>query len=185
MDLSRDDQEKLITVLGIDVPHINAKRARELSKRYLELARELEKQEPHQTTREEDFWKYIEKLGPEDCWNWRGGLDKDGYGHKFWNGKTVRSNRLALALSGVDVPDRVPVLQTCGNKLCCNPKHMVLTDWTTSQRQRRGGRYSNKLTRSMVQAIRDQLADGARPVELAKLYRVSASLISQIKHGRH
>jgi hypothetical protein len=66
-----------------------------------------------------------------ECWPWTGEHDKDGYGlfrpRKNKQRLHFRAHRVALALSGVAVPDKM-VLHTCDNPPCCNPTHLYLGD---------------------------------------------------------
>lgn len=62
---------------------------------------------PHGSV-EERFWRHVKRLGPDECWEWRGFRDKDGYGHLHVNGgnpgaigeeiTTERARALAIAL---------------------------------------------------------------------------------------
>src|SRR6185436_2947016 len=64
------------------------------------------------------------KRGPDDCWFWIGGKDKDGYGRMSWNGYVVRAPRLAYYLSTGKDPWPFQVLHTCDNPPCVNPAHL-------------------------------------------------------------
>lgn len=90
---------------------------------------------------EERFWALVEVQGPDECWYWKGAINKYGYGHfkVKLNGKyvTLRSNRLALVLGYPGVREPVPleakqlachqcdfVFGDTRYKLCCNPRHL-------------------------------------------------------------
>lgn len=87
------------------------------------------------------FWSHVRREA--GCWEWQSGVDKDGYG-KFSvslpraNGKQqqkhVRAHRLALLLTGRDVPAGALVLHECDNPRCCNPAHLTVG---TQRRNRR------------------------------------------------
>ena len=63
-----------------------------------------------------------------DCWDWKGPLNYAGYGRLLWNGQRVMAHRvmavLAEKMSDVDSPNFVS--QSCGNRKCCNPSHLVI-----------------------------------------------------------
>lgn len=76
------------------------------------------------TTIEARFWRKVLVLGENDCWKWIGAATR-GHGQmKGRDGKNVPAQTLAYRIaSGDDSVFRVT--PTCGNGLCCNPKHLV------------------------------------------------------------
>lgn len=64
------------------------------------------------------------------CWTWSGQTDKDGYG-TFWvsAGELIRVHRASFERHVGPIPEGALVVQSCGNKLCINPKHMLLTTY--------------------------------------------------------
>lgn len=79
----------------------------------------------------EKFWSYVDRRGPDECWLWSGvtaGLAHRRVG-KFWVGpakarKGYVAHRLAAQLLGIEVgPEHLK--PTCGNELCCNPRHQA------------------------------------------------------------
>lgn len=76
----------------------------------------------------ENWWSKVDRRGPDECWPWTAGTDKDGYG-KFavgLGGKAqihMRAHRFGyLALVG-PLTDGQVVCHTCDNPPCCNPTH--------------------------------------------------------------
>jgi hypothetical protein len=63
-----------------------------------------------------------------DCWDWLGPLNYAGYGRLLWSGQRVMAHRVMALLTekipDIDSPDFVS--QTCGNRKCCNPKHLII-----------------------------------------------------------
>lgn len=134
---------------------------------------------------EDAFWQLVNIRGPNDCWEWQGGANSDGYGYF----KQQRTNRIAHALSK-GVPKHL-VLHTCRNRLCCNPAHLydgthadnmrdMAHDGTHDGRNRRSQNHPYAvLTNQEVLAIR---ASNAKGVRLAEQYGVSPATISSIRH---
>ena len=66
--------------------------------------------------------------GPEGCWTWLRGLDKDGYG-KFTvsvgvqKQRHVRASRYAFELTHGYPPMKLAT-HSCDNPSCCNPAHI-------------------------------------------------------------
>lgn len=85
------------------------------------------------------FWSKVDMRGPDECWNWVGGLGTSGSGltkmGTFYMGmvngkkKSVGSQRVAYMFAkNLDaLPDsKLFVLTSCDNLLCHNPKHLSL-----------------------------------------------------------
>lgn len=74
---------------------------------------------------EQRFWKYVDKLGPDDCWVWTGHKNFDGYGHTWNEGHMLRAHRAAWMLAGREAPKWPMVLDhICRNRACVNVAHL-------------------------------------------------------------
>jgi len=123
------------------------------------------------------------------CWEWEGAKDKDGYGIFSFEKKTARAHRVALQLSGIDVPKGGLVCHTCDNPSCVNPNHLYLgsnrqnsDDKVKRGRSLKGARhYMAKLTDNDVIAIRQSTETA---VKTAKQFGISSSNVVMIRQRR-
>jgi hypothetical protein len=79
------------------------------------------------------FWPKVQKTN--GCWIWTGSKKEDGYGFFCYQGRTTRAHRVALILSGVDVPEYdggsgkgIVVDHICKNVSCVRPSHLRLVE---------------------------------------------------------
>lgn len=69
----------------------------------------------------ERFWA---KVAVADCWEWRGGRLRAGYG-KFWrDGKTLLAHRVSWELLVGTIPQGLTLDHLCRNRACVNPDHL-------------------------------------------------------------
>ena len=81
---------------------------------------------------EERFWSKVDRSAGEDgCWPWTGAKRQDGYGVVRIKGVLMKAHRVAWAMSHGGQIHRwfshswsLVVDHLCGNKGCCNPKHL-------------------------------------------------------------
>lgn len=132
-----------------------------------------------------------------DCFLWTGSTTDQGYPtYKPFDKPCTLVRRKMFELNGGVLEPRVPVVTTCGEKLCINPAHMVASTTQAvakaagargafSTRSRRakiaaGKRKNGKLTLDEARTIRMSTESG--PV-LAERYGVHRTLIVGIKVG--
>lgn len=76
---------------------------------------------------EERIMKFIDVKEENDCWEFKGSKNKDGYGKIGIGGKKNESaHRVIFKIYNFDIPKNMVILHTCDNPSCCNPKHLVL-----------------------------------------------------------
>ncbi len=138
------------------------------------------------------FWSRVGASGgPEACWLWDGCTDGNGYGLLKFDGRVIRSHRLAFRLaSGLPIEGRV-VMHACDVPRCCNPAHLSLGTRADNNRDRdRKGRHvvhrtprpdSAKLRADDVLRIRELLASARSILSVAKEYGVCANTINDIR----
>lgn len=128
------------------------------------------------------------------CWEFIGAVTGAGYGLISVGYKTYQSTHvLAYELTNGPVPLGMVVRHSCGNKICCNPKHLMVgthkdnvQDEIVAGRHIKGSRQGHsKLTEGDIPVIRKLLSDGFRPKEIGELYGVTGEAIGLIKSGKN
>lgn len=143
-----------------------------------------------------DVWDGLPSraLTPGECWEWQGKRNRAGYG--IWRDQLA--HRLTYAAMFGPIPDGLVIMHTCDNPPCCNPNHLRdgthadnTADKVAKGRQARGPTPSRqgernakaKLTAGQVEEIRQLLATGMLPREVAPLFGVCRSTVSRIRFG--
>lgn len=68
------------------------------------------------------FWAKVDKGG--ECWVWTAGLNHEGYG-KFWlNGRTIAAHRVAYILTSGPIPEGLTIDHLCRVRACVRPDHL-------------------------------------------------------------
>ena len=144
---------------------------------------------------EKRFWSKVQL--PKDlineCWIWTAGTKQDGYGifylKGYVNDNKVRAHRLSYEYyhGSINPPDLF-VCHKCDNPICVNPNHLFLGTNQENQYDRfnkdrqaigtKNGR--SKLTELDVIDIRDLFKNGMTIQELANLYNMGWTTISNI-----
>lgn len=144
-------------------------------------------------TREEiaaRFWPRVDKSGgPDACWPWTRGKARNGYGMFRVPRHAQRgAHRVALVLSGVDVPDNLFVCHRCDNRVCCNPAHLFVGSPTenmrdaVSKRRHAHGEKSGtaRFTEADIISIRARFLGGETQSSIARTLGCRQSSISSI-----
>lgn len=81
----------------------------------------------------EVLWSKVDKRSEDECWNWKGFKNEDGYGRTWINDKGYYAHRVIFSLAfpnsiSLNAPKSTDekgfLLHTCDNPACCNPKHL-------------------------------------------------------------
>jgi len=118
------------------------------------------------------------------CWNWKGVLNKDGYGqftiYKNGNGsrQVFLAHRIAWELFIGAIPNSICVLHHCDNPRCVNPGHLFLgTRYDNVQDMVSKGRQRHTLTKEELQQVRERYQNGESQRRIALSLHVSRKVI--------
>lgn len=128
-----------------------------------------------------------------ECWNWLGAINKDGYGRICYNGTHHFSHRLVLSFFHPRKKlDGKIVMHICDNTKCCNPKHLVVGSHVDNQmdkvrknRQAKGEKNGQSiLTEQQVRAARKKYKPHVVTYQMiANEYGVSKDTIQKAIRG--
>ena len=59
-----------------------------------------------------------------NCWEWKGTIDRKGYGVFHLDQKKLRAHRVSYEIFKGVIKDNLPLDHLCRNRLCVNPDHL-------------------------------------------------------------
>lgn len=147
----------------------------------------------------EDAWELVSIKSDDECWNWLGCKNSTGYGSMTVSQKVYSAHRIIYKLTHPDeIEFHAPkdkslkqfILHKCDNRLCCNPKHMMLGNYDDNNKDAKNkGRSSApkgahhkkaKLTFEQANKVRELNKKGLSYVEISKFFGIHANNISRI-----
>lgn len=139
----------------------------------------------------ERFWALVDRRGENDCWFWKGNINRLGYGQMRIHGSIVRAHRVSYSLAGNSLMKYPMVCHTCDNRSCVNPKHLYggtqadnMRDMVERGRSRRGERNQNaSMTDAQVLAMRKDYESGMLYREIAHKYGKGESGLVRLLFG--
>ena len=138
----------------------------------------------------DDKWITIPETG---CWWWIAAAGGKGYAAIQVDKRARGAHRVSYELHKGEIPDDMCVCHTCDNPLCVNPDHLFLGTHADNAIDRknkgrngnlRGDKHPNtKLSEVEMVMVKQLLADGMLHREIAELFGVSRTHISNINSG--
>jgi len=131
---------------------------------------------------------YDLKENEDNCWIWQGCKFTNTYGQILYSTKSYNAHMMSyITFNGLIPHDKV-VRHTCDNKLCVNPKHLILGTQSDNilDYYIRGGK-SKKLNEEAVKVIKWMFKYKnyrGLSIKLAALYGVSLSTIIRVKNNQ-
>ena len=138
---------------------------------------------------EERFWHFVDKKSSGECWNWKGSLDKDGYGSLRTPTTQVRAHRVSFQIHNSQSIDGLIVRHLCNNPSCVNPDHLAAGTQTDNMKDReiaknvpRNEKHHNcKFSDEIIAKV--VLAEGTSK-DVAEMFGMSASQVRNIRNKR-
>lgn len=159
-----------------------------------EIGVKIHRGRKHFDNPEERFWDKVDKGDPEECWEWKGCKNKEGYGEFYVGEQRYKSTHYVLfEIIGEDFEQEL-VMHTCDNPPCVNPKHLkqgtykentqdCLEKGRRTQNAKGEGNGFSKLTEEQVIEIKERLEEGESYDEVKEDFSVSRSHIRNIDNG--
>lgn len=75
---------------------------------------------------EQRFWAKVDKREADECWQWTGEINGNGYGvFSIHRGDRIPAHRMAYNLTYDEpIPNGLLGCHKCDNRWCCNPAHV-------------------------------------------------------------
>lgn len=70
------------------------------------------------------FWAKVSRGGEDDCWLWKGGVGKNGYGHFVGGVGYMSAHRYSFKIHKGLIPEGLVIDHMCLTKACVNPRHL-------------------------------------------------------------
>jgi hypothetical protein len=101
----------------------------------------------------------VRSVDPAECVLWQGALDRDGYGKRMVQGKTVAVHRWAYERANGSIPAGMEIDHLCRNRRCYNPEHL---DAVTQRENRRRAAWRQSCIHGHVLTAENTLWHGDR-----------------------
>ena len=137
----------------------------------------------------EMFWEKVDKsAGESACWPWTGATTTHGYGNMHMLGRNWGAHKAAYKFANGEIPSGLHVRHTCDNRVCCNPKHLLVGTIQDNMDDKKARGRSPKTMRKFltaeqvrdIRAARGTLSSG----DIAKKYGITQSYAFTIWAGK-
>ena len=138
------------------------------------------------------FWRNVVPGAPNECWEWRGTINAQGYGTFKHRGQRYLAHRVSYELHLCSLLIGELACHTCDNRKCVNPNHLFsgtnldnIRDMVAKGRNPFGQRiHTTKLQESDVLEIRRLFREGMSKAELGRRYGVHSTNIDALLRGQ-
>lgn len=143
------------------------------------------------------FWKFVDRRGEDDCWEWkgtlRGGSTGDRYGGILIDGVSHSAHRTSYELFVGKIDDGMFVLHSCDNTKCVNPKHLHLGSHSDNMREasernrmaKGSANKNSKLSEDDVREIKMMVMNKSHSYsQISSIYGIGRSTVKDIVSGR-
>jgi len=125
--------------------------------------------------------------GENDCLEWTGYRNRDGYGQIQVDGKKLLAHRVAWMLHSGEMPSLL-VCHTCDNPRCCNVEHLYVGTHTDNMKDKvdRGrwkGGAKSKVGAVMVLCMREMRSQGLSNRQIGKFLGLSREPVRRFLLG--
>ena len=133
------------------------------------------------------FWANVNCCGGDDCWEYLGWRDKDGYGRFTFAKRSAGAHRVAFVITKGETQQYV--CHACNYPACCNPRHLYAGTQQANIRQAHSegrvnfvGVQNNcaKLTEAKVRKIRVLCNAGTLQRSIVLKFGIDQSTVSLI-----
>lgn len=138
----------------------------------------------------ERFWSFVKKGEHDECWEFMGCRNVDGYGSmSIGHSKIERAHRISFVLHKGEIPPDMVIMHTCDNPPCCNPKHLILGtqidnihDMVKKKRLvNKSGESASRFTKEIINDIRNfYTGKKGQKFFLSKKYKCAPTTITNI-----
>lgn len=142
----------------------------------------------------ERFWNNVKLGGQDECWPWQRSTHSNGYGQVGMTvkgiGRLLKAHKVAWEISNdLRIPPGVRASHTCNERLCCNPRHVILStpdpdEQDEKKKKARGQDHGmSKLTDAQVRTIKYQMVN-LTTRQIADFTGVTYHAIWDIRRGK-
>lgn len=141
----------------------------------------------------ERFWQKVSLSNNAECWPWGASVNSNGYGQVGLTtggvSRILKAHKVAWEIAhDLTIPENARASHSCGNRLCCNPHHVIISttsDGTNDPKGHARGQDhgKSKLTDKQVRMVKYQLV-GFSTRQIADLLGVRYNAIWDIRKGK-